>query len=145
MRVVLDTNQIVAAGTRWLTAVPPAPVTLAQRLVSHVAENHTGLICGEIAGEYVAKLIDFGHPTGRVTEFFGWLMGAFERVPIVSRACNPQPTDPDDTIFLLCAIDGQAQLLVTEDGHLLALAAAYNPPQIVNRTVAALSLGVPLP
>jgi predicted nucleic acid-binding protein len=143
MRVVLDTNQIVAAGTRWLTTVSPTPNTLAQRLVAHVADYHTGLLCGEIAGEYVAKLIDYGHPKSRIIVFFGWLIGAFERVTIVSTTCNPRPADGDDTIFLLCAIDGQAHLLVTEDGHLLALAPAYNAPRILNRASAAPQLGVP--
>ena len=143
MRVVLDTNQIVAAGTTWGVRGAPASATLAQRLLNHIADNHTGLLCGEILGEYVAKLIDGGHPTPRVLAFMGWILGAFERVTVVSTNCDPLPADDDDTIFLLCAIDGQAHLLVTEDGHLLALAPAYNNPRILDRANAAPQLGVP--
>ena len=141
MRVVLDTNEILAAGTRWLMP-ETQPNSLHQRLLAEVALRHTGLFTGQIVGEYVEKLLDLGHPHARVQAFLGWLLGAFEQVKIVSTDCDPAPFDPDDTVFILCAIDGTAELLVTEDRHLLTLAPHYATPQIRKAEDAGPTLGV---
>jgi predicted nucleic acid-binding protein len=57
-------------------------------------------------------------------------MGAFDRVAIITTAAPCKPTDPDDEVFLLRAIDGQAHYLVSEDGALLALGPSYLSPVI---------------
>ena len=41
------------------------------------------------------------------------------------------PSDPDDEVFLICAIDGHADYLVSEDRDLLSLKDSYQRP--VNR------------
>ncbi len=38
-RVVLDTNTVIGAGSRWLASEPPAPVSPLQRLVYCVASR----------------------------------------------------------------------------------------------------------
>lgn len=138
-RIVLDTNTIIAAGSAWVMSNPPTPqlTKTAQRLIYCVAAQHTGLICGEIAGEYLEKLIDLKHPTERVIKYIAYLLGAFTRVSLTSTTCTPAPADPDDVVFILCAIDGAAHFLVTDDKHLLALKDAYNPPKIVTHGEAA--------
>lgn len=141
-RVILDTNEILAAGTRWLVNAPGERLTFPQKLLVAVASDHTGLFTGKIAGEYVEKLLDLGHPKPRIQVFLGWLFGVFEQVQITTRDCHPPPEDPDDAIFLLCAIDGHAEMLITEDKHLLVLQADYNPPRITNAKDAAPELGV---
>ena len=47
-------------------------------------------------------------------------------------AAPVQPDDPDDEIFLLCALDGNADYLVSEDDDLLSLRNHYARPSIVN-------------
>ena len=140
MRVVLDTNQIVSGGIEWLGRNTPdvprngstadVPLNDSRRVLIRVAVHHTGLYSGKIIGEYLEKLIDRGHPQERVLKLVTLIMGAFERVSIVSVSAPTRPSDPDDEVFLLCAIDGHADLLVTEDHALLNIRHAYDPPKI---------------
>ena len=130
-RVVLDTNQVVAAGTGWLEHGVPAPdPNLSRRILVKVAEAHTGLYCGKIIGEYLEKLVDLGHPKERTLKMITYIMGAFNHVEISSKAAPVPPTDPDDEIFLLCAIDGEADYLVSEDRALTDLRLRYTKPII---------------
>ena len=53
-RVVLDTNEVVGAGTGWLDHGVPSPDKNAcRRILIRVAEAHTGLYCGKVVGEYL--------------------------------------------------------------------------------------------
>lgn len=45
------------------------------------------------------------------------------------------PGDPDDEIVLACAVEGQADLIVTGDQHLLALAAFRSIPIVTVRSL----------
>lgn len=130
-RVVLDTNEVVAAGTGWLDHGVPAPdKNTHRRVLIRVAESHTGLYCGKIVGEYLEKLVDLGHPKERTLKLITYLMGAFSLVQIVSKSAPVPPADPDDEIVLLCAIDGNADYLVSEDKHLTAIKGSYIKPVI---------------
>lgn len=130
-RVVLDTNQIVGAGSRWLRVPIPTPdPNLHRRLLLCVAQRHTGLYCDPIIQEYIEKLLDHGHPRARVRDLIAYLVGSFESVPITSSAAPVPPKDPDDEVFLICAIDGAADYLVSEDRHLLSLKNSYQHPEI---------------
>jgi len=141
-RVVLDTNQVVGAGTRWLEHGQPAQDPNAcRRVLIRVAESHTGLYCGKILGEYLEKLIDRNHPPERAQKLITYLIGAFERVAIVTTTAPTRPTDPDDEVFILCALDGQAHYLVSEDGALLHLRPHYPSPIIGRSTELAPALG----
>ena len=142
LRVVLDTNQVVAAGTGWLDRGRPCPdPNTSRRVLIKVAETHKGLYCGKIVGEYLEKLVDLGHPRDRALKLITYLMGAFEQVVITTTAAPHRPTDPDDEIFLLCALDGNADYLVSEDGALLALKTLYPKPCIARCADAAMPLG----
>lgn len=130
-RVVLDTNQIVGAGSRWLSGPIPSPdPNPHRRLLLCVATNHTGLYCTPIIREYIEKLLERGHPEARVRELIAYLIGSFESVTVVSSAAPVPPSDPDDEIFVICAIDGAADYLVSEDRHLLNLSDSYRRPEI---------------
>ncbi len=120
----------------------PDPSKPLQRAVHCIAESHTGLFCGEIAGEYIAKLIDRKHPKERVIRYMTCLLGAFEQVTVVSKTCDPAPTDPDDVIFLLCAIDGRADYLFSADHAVLGVRHAYDPPKIRNHDECTIVLGL---
>jgi len=141
-KIVLDTNQIVAAGSRWVDPIYDASKEPATELLRSVAREHTGLYSAKIMAEYVEKLLHFKHPPERVFIMCGLLAGAFQQVEITSTTCCPLPADPDDVIFLLCALDGKADLLVSEDGHLLDLKDSYNDFRIVNQAEAVTELGI---
>ena len=125
-RVVLDTNQIVGAGTRWLVGdVPNANWNNHRRMLAHVAAEHAGLYCSEIFEEYVEELTTKGHPPDRIEKLLALLRGAFDEVALTTTAPPTAPPDPDDTVFILCCLDGKADYLVSEDKDLLGLDAAY--------------------
>ncbi|MCS6297454.1 MAG: PIN domain-containing protein [Nitrospira sp.] len=142
-RVVLDTNQMIAAGTRWLEGEQPqSGDNTCRRLLIRVAQSHCGLYCGKIIGEYLEKLVDRNHPHERALKMIAYVMGAFTKVPIVTASAPVQPSDPDDEVFLLCALDGQAHYLVSEDRSLLALKESYAQPIIGGSEEVAQVLGV---
>ena len=129
LRVVLDTNQIVGAGSRWLDN-PAANPNDHRRLLVRVAEMHTGLYCDRIIEEYLAKLLDRGHPANRAQRLATYIMGAFTIVEVTSSTAPVRPSDLDDEIFLLCSLDGNADYLVSEDSDLLDLKPSYPRPVI---------------
>ena len=131
VRIVLDTNQIVGAGSRWLDgSVANANVNDHRRLLVCVAEEHAGLYCDGIIDEYLEKPLERRHPLGRARKLITYIMGSFTRIEIVSESAPVPPIDPDDEIFLICALDGDADWLVSEDTDLLDLKASYPRPQI---------------
>lgn len=130
-RVVLDTNQVIAAGSRWLdTGVPSPNTNTCLRILIRVAESHTGLYSGKIVGEYFEKLVDGRHPTERSLRLMTYIVGAFTRVTITMTSAPVPPSDPDDEIFLLCALDGDADYLVSDDHSLTNLKGNYVKPVI---------------
>ena len=131
VRIVLDTNQVVGAGSRWLDgSVVNANVNDHRRLLVCVAEKHDGLYCDGIIDEYLKKLLERRHPPDRARKLITYIMGSFVRIEIVSESAPIPPTDPDDEIFLICALDGDADFLVSEDRDLLDLKASYPRPVI---------------
>ncbi len=135
-RVVLDTNEIVGAGTGWLDHGRPSPdPNIHRRVLIRVAGSHTGLYSGKVVGEYLEKLVDLGHPQQRTVKLIAYIMGAFIRVEITTKAAPFPPTDPDDEVFLLCALDGDADYLVSEDRALTSLQASY-PRFVIGRCAA---------
>ena len=130
-RVVLDTNEVVGAGTGWLDhGIPASDTNTHRRILIRVAESHTGLYSGKIVGEYLEKIVDLGHPRERALKLMTYIMGAFSQVTITTTSAPVPPADPDDEIFLLCAIDGDADYLVSEDKHLTAIKGSYTKPVI---------------
>ena len=130
-RVVLDTNQIVGAGTGWLDHGVPSPdKNTCRRVLVRVAESHTGLYSGKVVGEYLEKLVDLGHPRDRTLKLMTYIMGSFIPVTITTVSAPVPPSDPDDEVFLLCAIDGNADYLVSEDHSLTKLRGSYGKPVI---------------
>jgi predicted nucleic acid-binding protein len=130
-RVVLDSNEVIGAGTAWLERGVPSPdENFHRRVLIRVAETHTGLYSGKMVGEYIEKLVDLGHPRERVMKLMTYIIGAFSRVTITTKSAPVPPSDPDDEVFLLCAIDGDADYLVSEDHALTDLKANYIKPVI---------------
>ena len=112
----------------------------AVELIKEVFSNHEGLASSKILAEYLEKLVDKGVRHELATELIRRLWGAFEIVITTTTFCDPAPTDPDDLIFMLCAIDGKADMLVSNDQDLLELRSYYNPPKILERRDALVEL-----
>lgn len=129
-RLVLDTNRIVAAGSRWIEKGLPGRPNCHLRILVLVLVRHRGLYTDAMLAEYSAKLIERGSPEDRVRRMVGDIANAFERVVVVSERAPAPPRDPDDEEFLLCAIDGDADYLVSEDNDLLSLRGEYSRPTI---------------
>src|SRR5688500_4056638 len=101
-RLVLDTNVIVGAGSRWVMTERPSalPNNLPSQPVHCVTASHEGLVCEDIMLEYAEMLEYHRHPPERIKRYLGHLAGACEMVHIISFYCEPRPVDPDDTIFI---------------------------------------------
>jgi predicted nucleic acid-binding protein len=138
----LDTNQVVGAGTGWLDHGVPSPDKNAcRRILIRVAESHTGLYSGKVVGEYLEKLVDIGHPRERTLKLMTYIMGSFSLVTITTVSAPVRPSDLDDEVFLLCAIDGNADYLVSEDHSLTNLRTSYIKPVIGKSEDLAQALG----
>lgn len=126
MRVVLDTNSLLVCIGRKSRYRPIFDALLSGRIKL--------LISNDIANEYVEKLeektsvivaeniIDFmmrSPDVERVEIYFKW--------SIISE-------DADDNKFIDCALNGQANFLVTDDKHFNILKAIGFPPVNVIRT-----------
>lgn len=139
-RIVLDTNQIVTAGVRWMDPMYENQGNDAVKLIKEVFANHKGLASSQIMGEYLEKLIDKNAKPELAAELIKRLWGAFEIIRPTLENCDPKPVDPDDLMFLLCALDGDADYLVSEDSDLLDLKDAYERPSILKRKEVLVSL-----
>ena len=85
--------------------------------------------------------MDLGHPSERTLRLIEFIMGAFSPISITSVAAPFRPSDLDDEVFLLCAIDGNADYLISEDHSLTNLKASYVKPVIGKSADLASALG----
>jgi predicted nucleic acid-binding protein len=70
-----------------------------------------------------------------------YIMGAFTQVVLTTPSAPVPPSDPDDEVFLLCAIDGNADYLVSDDHSLTDLKGHYTKPVIGKSCDLAVALG----
>jgi predicted nucleic acid-binding protein len=121
IRAVLDTNVVLAAGGSSNTNSP-------NREIVHrwLAGEFTLLVTDDIIAEYAEKLASHGKSTQERVEFLSRVFLLSEAVEIRFFHLRHYPADPDDVIFLLCAINGAASHLVSYDPHLLDLRVFYD-------------------
>ena len=131
-RCVLDTNQVVGAGSRWIRSGVPERPNPHLRLLLLILKQHVGLYREDIVREYARVLILRGSPPERAATLIARIKRAFVLVPTTTSRAPVPPGDPDDEKFLLCALDGDADYLVSEDSDLLDLHADYARPAIVS-------------
>lgn len=113
LRAVLDSNVVLAADG---AANPLSP----NKEILHrwSVGQFIWLITADIAAEYAEKLLDKGNSPSEVEAFITGLFLSAESVEIRFFHFRHYPVDSDDTIFLLCAINGAASHLVSYDRHL---------------------------
>ncbi len=120
LRAVLDTNILVSAVLS--KSGVPAQIVDARRARKFL------VISGEAAILEVERVLKDLHNTGKyeiTKEQIGGLVHLLRMdallVPAQSDAAGAIPADPADEIFLSIALDGEAQIIVSGDSHLLDL------------------------
>lgn len=121
LRAVLDTNVILAAHRTRQAASPNAEILARWR-----RREFCFLYSPDTLAEYAEKLLEHGIPAVEIEEFIRLLARHGEEVSIVFFHFRHYPVDPDDVMFLLCAINGRASHLVSYDDHLLSLRLFYS-------------------
>jgi predicted nucleic acid-binding protein len=120
LRAVLDTNVVLAADR---STHPRSPN---KEIIRRWANREfIWLGSDDIAAEYAEKLLEMGNAPAKVEAFIAGLFLLAERVEIRYFHFRHYPVDSDDTIFLLCAINGAASHIVSYDPHLLDLGIFY--------------------
>ncbi|MDB6006269.1 MAG: nucleic acid-binding protein contains domain-like protein [Prosthecobacter sp.] len=120
LRAVLDTNVLLAARRSSSPDSPNLEILSRWRRREFV-------FCYSLdtLAEYTEKLLAHGIPEADVEAFIHLLARHGEAVPIIFFHFRHYPVDPDDVMFLLCAINGSATHLVSYDDHLLTLQHFY--------------------
>lgn len=120
LRVVLDSNVVLAADG---AANPLSPN---KEIINRWSVGEfIWLVTADIAAEYAEKLLDKGNAPSEVEAFISGLFLLAESVEIRFFHFRHYPVDSDDTMFLLCAINGAASHLVSYDRHLLDVGIFY--------------------
>ena len=126
MRVVLDTNVVVSA------AMSPrgAPNAIVR---AWAADEFQLLVSPSILAEYAevltrADIERFIRLTAAENDALLAALRACERISEADPAAGGVPAVPDDAMFLTCAANGAADVLVSGDAHLVALKAHRGIP-----------------
>jgi putative PIN family toxin of toxin-antitoxin system len=120
LRAVFDTNLFVSSAL----VSEGLPV---QALDAWRAHQFVLIISSAILAEIAATLHydrirrKYGVTEGDIGDLLALLSADAVVVPGQSDVAGSVPDDPDDEIILACALDGQADVIVSGDRHLLAL------------------------
>jgi putative PIN family toxin of toxin-antitoxin system len=120
LRAVLDTNLVLAAHK---SASPLSPNR--EIIERWLRGEFKWLVSDDIVAEYAEKLLEKGKPLPTIEAFITELFFLAESVDIRFFHFKHYPLDADDTVFLLCAINGAATHLVSYDHHLLDVGLFY--------------------
>ena len=118
MRITLDTN-IMVASTFWAGAP--------DRIMRLVEDEKVDLVLSEdIIGELLGVL-EYEELKKKAKDNGLVMRRSVEKIVSVSEVINPQrrlfviKEDPDDDKFIECAVEGDAEYLISRDKHLLKL------------------------
>ena len=121
MRAVLDTNVILASKRSQNPASPNREI-----IVRWLDGEFTLLFTDDILLEYIEKLSEKGIPDADIIAFTRNLLLLGEKVIVGFFHLRHFPADPDDIMFVLCALNGGATHLVSYDVHLRELESIYS-------------------
>ena len=134
MRVVLDTNVWISS----LIAPTGTPATVLSNLSAHV------LIASEEMLEEIQRFLQYDGIAKRYNltpeEVGAYVVNVREKVEIVSAELPDSPiveSDPSDDEFLVCAVKGKADCIVSGDRHLLRLEKYRGIPIVSPATILA--------
>lgn len=89
------------------------------------------LICTPLAEEIVEKLLDHSIGADEIGVLVETLARLAEWVEIPPEKIEDLLSDPDDNVIVACAVEGQANYLVTYDPHFNSLGSEYRGIKIV--------------
>ena len=121
LRAVLDTNVVLAAKRSTGTTSPNTEISERWQRREFIFLHSLDTLA-----EYAEKLLQHGIPAIEVEAFLRRISRHGELVSIRVFHFRHYPVDPDDVMFLLCAVNGHASHLVSYDEHLLALRLFYS-------------------
>jgi uncharacterized protein len=114
VRVVVDTN-VVVSGIFW--AGPPGRV-----LEAWVTGALLMLVTADILEEYFEVIDRIAAKNGRTDLATRWKTALFDHAEMVKATCHYDGCrDPDDAMFVECAISAGARCIVSGDDDLLTL------------------------
>lgn len=120
LRIVIDTNVLVSS----VISKKGAPAQLMDAWSDHTFDI---VVSEAIIHEVERVLLEphvkqvFNITEERITKFVGMLSEDGIFVPGTANVHGSVPTDPTDEMFLAAAMDGNAEILVSGDKHLLDL------------------------
>jgi len=120
LRVVPDTNVFIAA---YKSASPGSPN---KKFIDRWQKAEFDLLFSEdTLLEYIEKLRELGVGQQIVNKLIRAIIALGIQVEIIYFHLRHYPEDSDDTAFLLCAVNGDATHIVSQDQHLLRLNHLY--------------------
>jgi putative PIN family toxin of toxin-antitoxin system len=123
---VLDTNVLLAAAR---SSNPNSPTS--EILDRWQRREFELLVTIDTLSEYAEKLLSHGVSPSEVEAFLTTLAIHAQLVTVAFFHFRHYPVDPDDVMFLLCAINGRASHLVSYDNHLRSLRSFYESELII--------------
>lgn len=120
IEAVLDTNVVVSGKLTENVRSPNVEI-----LARWIAREFELLYSDDILNEYTEKLLELGAESSVVEQFVLEVITFAQQVPIGFYHMRHYPADPDDTPFLLVALNGRATHLVTYDEHLETVGIFY--------------------
>lgn len=117
---VLDTNVVLSSQRSTSVESPNAEI-----LARWEAGEFDWLFTDDLLEEYAEKLAEHGITEPTMTRLLGRLIRGGVLVRIEFFHLRHYPVDPDDTVFLLTALNGHASHLVTYDSDLQDVAVFY--------------------
>ena len=125
-RAVFDTNVFVSASMSKNTNSPT------RELLTRWKNNEfTLVICDQIAKEVIEKIVERGISQEAIEEQLSALARSAEWVSVPEEKIESLLSDPYDNVVVACAVEGNANYLVTYDPHFDLLGGEYRGVKIV--------------
>jgi len=119
VRVVLDANQFISALLK--------PGSNPDAIMRLVREEKAVLLLSEAICDEILRVITYPKIRSRLNrseEYLADFVGKLRAVAIITSGMmtlDPLAADPDDTKYLACALEGNADFIVSGDHHLTDL------------------------
>ncbi len=126
IRAVLDTNVFVSAA---LSKNPASPTR--EILGRWKRDEFTLLVCAPLAEEIVEKLTEHEIDEALIGALVESLAQLADWVETPQAKIEELLPDPDDNVIVACAVEGEANYLVTYDPHFDALKGEYRGVKIL--------------
>lgn len=119
-RAVLDTNVVISGKESKHSQSPNVEI-----LRLWADGKFVWLFSDDTLNEYTEKLLERGFSHREVVHFIKQVLRLGEEISITFFHVRHYPVDPDDTAFLLLALNGNASHLITYDAHLVDVGIYY--------------------